>query len=383
VFSTAAPVVTPPPIVPPTTTTTSTTSTTTTTSAPNLNPPTVSAFTATTASGPAPLTTAFKWTVTDPDPQPLTCSIDLEDNGVYDITINSCNSNLSRSATFATAGTKTVRFRVSDGVAAVTKTLSLSVGAASTDPFAITVRFNGTLTASQQAAFNSAATRWAQVVKTGLPDQPINVAADSCATGQPAFAGTVDDLMVDAIVTPIDGVGEILGSAGPCVVRGGGLPAYGVMRFDSADLADLEAEGLLSTVILHEMGHVLGIGTRWSAAGLISGSGGPTPLFLGNVAKGAWSAIGGGASSVPVEATGGTGTAYAHWSDAVFNNELMTGWVNSGSNPLSAITAGSLADLGYGVDLTSADAYGLPALRAPGSAGRQIKTQLIEPKFTV
>ena len=74
---------------------------------PNLNPPTASAFSATTTSGSAPLTTSFRWTVSDPDPQPLTCSIDLEDNGVYDITIPNCNSNLTRSASFTTAGTKT------------------------------------------------------------------------------------------------------------------------------------------------------------------------------------------------------------------------------------------------------------------------------------
>ena len=387
VFSTSAPAVTPPPVITPTTTTTTTTSTTTTTTTtttvPNANPPTVSAFAATALSGAAPLSTAFTWTVNDPDPQPLTCSIDLEDNGVYDITINGCNSSLSRSATFATAGARTVRFRVSDGVSTATRTLSVSVGAPSADSFAINVRFNGALTSSQQAAFSSAATRWAQVIKTGLADQTINASADACAAGHPDFVGGVDDLMIDAIVTPIDGVGGVLGSAGPCVVRSGGLPIYGVMQFDSADLASLEADGLLSTVVLHEMGHVLGIGTRWSAAGLISGSGGTNPLFVGNVAKGAWSAIGGGSTSVPVEATGGAGTAYGHWRESVFNNELMTGWINNGSNPLSAITAGSLADLGYGVDLTKADAFGLPALRAPGSTGYKLETQLIEPEFFI
>jgi hypothetical protein len=33
--------------------------------------------------------------------------------------------------------------------------------------------------------------------------------------------------------------------------------------FDSADLADMVQSGIINGVILHEMGHVLGIGTLW------------------------------------------------------------------------------------------------------------------------
>ena len=36
------------------------------------------------------------------------------------------------------------------------------------------------------------------------------------------------------------------------------------MSFDTADLARMEADGSLTDVILHEMGHVLGFGTLWS-----------------------------------------------------------------------------------------------------------------------
>ena len=40
-----------------------------------------------------------------------------------------------------------------------------------------------------------------------------------------------------------------------------------MMQFDSADLASLEAQGQLVNVILHEMGHVLGLGTIWTGQG--------------------------------------------------------------------------------------------------------------------
>lgn len=41
----------------------------------------------------------------------------------------------------------------------------------------------------------------------------------------------------------------------------------------------------------------------------------------------------------------------------------MTGWLNS-SNQLSRLSAASMADMGYGVDLSGADAYTLPTLMA-------------------
>ncbi len=38
----------------------------------------------------------------------------------------------------------------------------------------------------------------------------------------------------------------------------------------------------------------------------------------------------------------------------------MTGFIDSGSNPLSAMSIASLADLGYQVSLSAAEPYNLP-----------------------
>jgi hypothetical protein len=65
------------------------------------------------------------------------------------------------------------------------------------------------------------------------------------------------------------------------------------------------------------------------------------------------------AGKVPVEDTGGEGTADAHWREAVLDNELMTGFIGSGQNPLSRITIASLADQGYTVDPAAADDFSL------------------------
>jgi hypothetical protein len=46
----------------------------------------------------------------------------------------------------------------------------------------------------------------------------------------------------------------------------------------------------------------------------------------------------------------------------------MTGFINPGTNPLSAVSTAALGDQGYEVDLSAADAYSLtPALRVPGT----------------
>src|SRR5690606_24325709 len=69
----------------------------------------------------------------------------------------------------------------------------------------------------------------------------------------------------------IDGPSKVLGRAGPCLLRGSdGSPAFGGMTLDTDDLAVLETHGYLEGVVLHEMGHVLGIGTVWAQAGLLA-----------------------------------------------------------------------------------------------------------------
>jgi hypothetical protein len=227
-------------------------------------------------------------------------------------------------------------------------------------------------TVTQQAAFTAAAARWEQFIFGDVADIPMNLAADWCGsvTGLPALAETMDDLVLYAQVTPIDGVGNILGQAGPCYVRTtGGLPILGIMQFDSADLDALEAGGQLELVIAHEMGHVVGLGTLWNnppftlLANPCPDTGDCTtdPHFTGARGMAAFDAVGGTAyaagDKVPVEETGGAGTRNGHWRESVFVNELMTGFLNGGSNPLSIVSVGSFWDMGYLVAYADADAF--------------------------
>jgi len=229
--------------------------------------------------------------------------------------------------------------------------LELETAALQVPVFVIDVRFRGGLTSAQQAAFETAARRWSQVIVADLPAVVVD-------------GETIDDIVIDADGPAIDGPGGILGQAGPTQLRPGSfLPAAGVMSFDAADLATMEADGSLVSVIVHEMGHVLGFGTIFDQLGLRQGVGSANPTFTGPAAMREFAALSGGAATraVPLANVGGPGTRDAHWREAVFGSELMTGFLNEGPNPLSRLTIAAFQDMGYEVDLGAADAFDLPS----------------------
>jgi hypothetical protein len=80
---------------------------------------------------------------------------------------------------------------------------------------------------------------------------------------------------------------------------------------------------------------------------------------------------------VPVENSGGSGTIESHWRESVFDREVMTGFVESNPDmPLSGISFASLQDLGYGINLLSADPFLVPAA---GSVSPRLSPQLPAP----
>jgi hypothetical protein len=250
--------------------------------------------------------------------------------------------------------------------------------------FKIEIRYPEALpTATQLAAFNAAAARWQQLILAGGP--PYEIFEDGGGCGN-LIGETVDGVVIMAFLEPIDGVGGVLGAAGACILRDAGfLPAQGIMLFDTADLPSLE--GQLPSVILHEMAHVLGFGTIWnfdpgpSLEGMnafLTPCPGSDPVFTGAAARAAFlGAVAPGTTfmgvPVPVEGSGGAGTRCSHWRESTFNNELMTGFLNPGGNPLSAVSVQSFTDLGYVVNDALADAYTFQGMiQAAGSKGIQL-----------
>ena len=247
----------------------------------------------------------------------------------------------------------------------------------------VQIRWIGTLpSASVVAAFEAQRLRINGVFKSfnGVSAIGLNIPANYCLAGTPAINETVPGVIIYAQVAPIDGVGNILGSAGPCLVRGGSLlPVVGSMMFDVADMNNMASNGSLNGVVLHEMMHILGFGTIWGPGGQneVAAPSGADPRYIGVTAQAAYAALGAAdvATGVPVENTGGSGTRGSHWRETVFRTELMTGWAD-GTLPMSRVTIGALKDFGYDVDLNKADPFSLAASLI--GAGLRASMEIVE-----
>ncbi len=216
----------------------------------------------------------------------------------------------------------------------------------------ITLDFTGDMSPARRAVFEAAARRWDGVVNTGF--DPMEVDGE-----------TLTGLVIEANIEPIDGAAGVLGQAGPTMLREDtGLPVKGIMQFDDADIARLEAEGSFADVILHEMAHVLGFGTLWAMNRLIAASGTNDPRFTGPAAAREFAALlPDDGPFVPIANTGGAGTREGHWRELIFGDELLTGFLSGADRPLSRMSIASFEDLGYQVDYSAADPFALPSFQ--------------------
>lgn len=236
--------------------------------------------------------------------------------------------------------------------------------------------FDGPVTSAQQQTFEDAAAFW-----------------NSTITGYDLIhnsLGEVEEhsLTITVSLPEIDGVSGVLGSAGPNTAtyyddNPFGAPTValyytttGSMQFDVADVDSMIAGNSFYGVVLHEMAHVLGIGTLWTYNTNLNGTDYPlyttgSGQYFGPNALAAWQSEFGqtGATYVPVELGGGAGTANGHWNEVDnqggltgitssltgmdFAYELMTGWTD-GTFFLSEVTLGGLDDLGYVIDYSKA-----------------------------
>jgi hypothetical protein len=211
---------------------------------------------------------------------------------------------------------------------------------------------------------DDAAERWELVIlgdlEGGIVPEQFFGEGQCGGFGEEANGTAVDDLLVLVNIDSIDGPGRVLGQAGPCGIRGDLLPFVGVLTLDESDLLPLVGSTTLTSLITHELGHVLGFGTLWTRATLLEGRDTDDPRFTGEGAVAQWNALG-GEGAVPVENEGGEGTANSHLRESVFDRELMTGFAErlGAPQPMSAVTISAMGDLGYTVDWSAADSYAL------------------------
>jgi hypothetical protein len=321
-------------------------------------------------------------------------------NGVPGVTVtwavDAGGGNLAAATSVSNAmGVATAPAWTLGNISVVEQAIVATVGAATArvvaveSAFFVDVRYVGAAPSpAVQQAFVNAVQRIRSVIVGDLPAVLADLEVDPFCVpaGQtPRLNEVIDDVLIFASVQPNDGPGGVLGSAGPCYLRDvvdGDLPVIGTMRFDSEDLEGLASSGRLETVILHEMLHVIGVGTLWNLRSLHEGAGTATSRFTGPLAREACATVNGGAVpcatdvpaenclDLPIGQPCGGGTRDSHWKESIFRSELMTGFVGTGQSPLSAITVQSLADMGYVMNVNRADAYTVPpaALQALLSA---------------
>jgi flagellin-like hook-associated protein FlgL len=229
--------------------------------------------------------------------------------------------------------------------------------------FSIELSFlDDNLTEDQKNLLYAAKNRWQSIITADLSDT--------------TYAGAaVDDLLIEVQTIAVDGVNGTLATGSTDAYRAGGsgnsTASKGTITIDSADLASMESSDTLFSVYLHELGHVLGIGTLWDTIG------GPNVVTDGafeytgtNAVAQANQIFGTTSMSFALEDTGAVGTIRVHPEEDIFDNEVMTGYSEAGGTPqpLSKISIGFLQDMGYSVDYDEADDYTGPGT---GSGPRQ------------
>ncbi len=216
-------------------------------------------------------------------------------------------------------------------------------------------------TEQQKNILRHVARRWMAVIVEDLPDYEF-VHGLSVSCGDQSYeipAGErIDDLRV-YVTTFQEGIAAW---GGPSHVRETTyLPVLGCIGFNQKWGVSLE-------LAHHEMGHALGfIASIWKEFGYFRDPPNGDRHFNGPLATAAFDDAGGWdytGQKVPLEtAERGAGS---HWRLPVLFGDIMSSGASSGpaGAVLSAITVQSLADLGYDVDVSQADAYALPGATA-------------------
>lgn len=287
---------------------------------------------------------------------------------------------------YATVGTWTLSASTSQTLVVTSPSLpgmsvTLTATAAPSTAYSVCARYLGQGgTPRQRQAVAVAIDRWQRVIAAHVQSSPLVENANRCFAGQPAINEVVEDLLLFVQIVPIDGPGNTVAKAGPCSVHNpSGLSQMGLLQLDSTDMELLLGQGTLDNMVTHELGHVLGFGTLWFSRSLLGGSG-SDPVFTGASARAEFTALFPAypGTPVPIENVGDVGTRDSHWRRSVFNNELMQGF-SAAVMPMSRVTVGSLADIGYVVDLSKADAFSFrPSVRTLGSVGASFENDVLD-----
>ena len=201
-----------------------------------------------------------------------------------------------------------------------------------------------------------AAARWERII-TGDPWGPWTkdileyLPENNIATRLPGRG--VDDIYISVFERNIDGEGGLFALAGPDLIVGDeNSIVAGSIQIDPNDLAVALEKNVFLPLMLHEIGHVLGVGTMWEDHGLIDNV---EQTYIGPHALEAWHNKVGCSGNLPLSGN--------HWNEDCVDDEFMTPFFKfNRPAPVSSLTLGALEDLGYQVNRDEEDPFGVENL---------------------
>jgi hypothetical protein len=215
--------------------------------------------------------------------------------------------------------------------------------------------------------------RWESIITSDIPSKFVYENGTSCGNINVTKLGkryVVDDLLIFVDINYIDGRGRVLGQAGPCKVAITNNFIYSRVGYIKLDTADI----LNENVIIHEIGHVIGIGSLWGINNLYNFTN-DVVKYIGVNGINGNKLIGGPIDGPVLESGGSIGTIYKHWDNNVYQNEIMTGYVRD-NMLISQLTAQSLKDIGHlGINNDFIDDYRIYRRRLRSEASSEVNEE--------
>ena len=228
----------------------------------------------------------------------------------------------------------------------------------------------------QADAFAAALSRWQGVITDAQSSFDVSGyrPPGDCTNAVPDIVSSVYICAEVAPITDESGgiVENVVGLAGPTLTRPRGetnITGTTIMGFVKIS-PDIVGDDIFNETIVHEIGHVLGIGmfqldmvwTLWNSSRLLTFKPGTKwdenivdeaeGIYTAEAGNRVWKDTWGCTQPLPISNDGG------HWKEECFIDEALTPLLTQGEDArLSSMTLAAIEDLGYKVDYDAADQY--------------------------